>query len=159
MSDATRRFEDRVALVFPDLYEIGMSHQGTRILYHLVNRRPDALAERSFAPWPDMAEAMKAEGMALYALESYRPVRDFDVVGISLQSELNFINIPYVLDLAGIPIWSRDRSDADPIVLGGGPCTANPEPVADFFDAVLIGDGEASLDLILDGLERLRDAE
>ena len=140
----------RVALAFPDAYEIGMSHQGTRILYHLINRRPDALAERTFAPMPDMADALRTAGLPLFTLESYRSVAQFDVVGISLQSELNYINIPYMLDLAGIPRRAADRSETDPIVLGGGPCTANPEPVADFFDAILIGDGEAALDQILD---------
>jgi radical SAM family uncharacterized protein/radical SAM-linked protein len=140
----------RVALAFPDAYEIGMSHQGTRILYHLINRRPDALAERTFAPMPDMAQALRESGLPLFTLESYRSVAEFDAVGISLQSELNYINIPYMLDLAGIPRRAADRTDGDPIVLGGGPCTANPEPVADFFDAILIGDGEAALDQILD---------
>ncbi len=140
----------RLALAFPDAYEIGMSHQGTRILYHIANRRPDTLAERCFAPWPDMAEAMRGAEIPLYSLESYRPIAEFDLVGITLQSELNYINIPHILDLAGIPQWAKDRGDGDPIILGGGPCTANPEPVADFFDAFLIGDGEAGLDPILD---------
>jgi radical SAM family uncharacterized protein len=140
----------RVALAFPDAYEIGMSHQGTRILYHLINRRPDALAERCFAPLPDMAAALRERGLPLYTLESYRPVRDFEIVGISLQSELNYINVPYLLDLAGITRRAVARTQDEPLVLGGGPCTANPEPVADFFDAILIGDGEAALDEILD---------
>jgi radical SAM family uncharacterized protein/radical SAM-linked protein len=139
----------RVALAFPDAYEIGMSHQGTRILYHLINRREDALAERSFAPMPDMAEALRASEIPLYTLESYRPLADFDIVGISLQSELNYINIPYLLDLAGIDRRAADRDRNAPFIVGGGPCSANPEPVADFFDAVLIGDGEAALDAIL----------
>jgi len=145
----------RVALAFPDAYEIGMSHQGTRILYHLINRREDALAERAFAPMPDMADALRTAGMPLYTLESYRPLRDFDVVGISLQSELNYVNIPYLLDLANLPRRAVQRNENHPFVLGGGPCTANPEPVADFFDAVLIGDGEGALDAILD---EIRDA-
>ena len=140
----------RVALAFPDAYEIGMSHQGTRVLYHLVNRRDDALAERTFAPMPDMAEEMRNESLPLFTLESYRAVADFDVVGISLQSELNYINVPYLLDLAGINRRAVQRGEEEPIVLGGGPCTANPEPVADFFDAILIGDGEAAIDAILD---------
>lgn len=148
----------RVALAFPDAYEIGMSHQGTRILYHLVNRRPDALAERTFAPMPDMAAALRKAGVPLYTLESYRAVAAFDIVGISLQSELNYINIPYLLDLAGISRRAAARRDDEPIVLGGGPCTANPEPVADFFDAILIGDGEAALDAILDGVRDARAA-
>ncbi len=142
----------RMALAFPDAYEIGMSHQGTRILYHLVNRREDALAERTFAPMPDMAAAMRARRIPLYTLESYRPVADFDIVGISLQSELNYINIPYLLDLVGISRRADRRGEEAPIVVGGGPCTANPEPVADFFDAMLIGDGEAALDDILDAV-------
>ncbi len=146
----------RLALAFPDAYEIGMSHQGTRILYHIANRRPDTLAERCFAPWPDMAEAMRGALIPLYSLESYRPITEFDIVGITLQTELNYINIPHILDLAGIPQWAKDRVDDDPIILGGGPCTANPEPVADFFDALLIGDGEAGLDPILD---LIRDAK
>jgi len=140
----------RVALAFPDAYEIGMSHQGTRILYHLINRRDDALAERTFAPMPDMAEALRGARLSLYTLETYRVVADFDIVGISLQSELNYINIPYLLDLSGITRRAADRKQSEPIVIGGGPCTANPEPVADFFDAILIGDGEAAIDEILD---------
>ena len=142
----------RVALAFPDAYEIGMSHQGTRILYHLINRRADALAERCFAPWPDMADALRKHDIPLYTLESYRPVADFDIVGISLQTELNFVNIPYLLNLADIPHWAAERDDNAPFVIGGGPCTANPEPVAPFFDAILIGDAEASLDAMLDAV-------
>jgi radical SAM family uncharacterized protein/radical SAM-linked protein len=140
----------RVALTFPDAYEIGMSHQGTRILYHLVNRRADALAERAFAPMPDMAAALRAARVPLFTLESYRAVAEFEIVGVSLQSELNYINIPYLLDLAGITRRADGRRQEEPFVIGGGPCTANPEPVADFFDAILIGDGEAALDAILD---------
>ncbi len=140
----------RVALAFPDAYEIGMSHQGTRVLYHLVNRRDDALAERTFAPMPDMAEALRSNDVPLFSLETYQPVGAFDMVGISLQSELNYINIPYMLDLARITRRASDRGHNEPFVIGGGPCTANPEPVADFFDAILIGDGEAALDDILD---------
>ncbi len=141
-----------VALAFPDAYEIGMSHQGTRILYHLINRRDDALAERTFAPMPDMAEALREADLPLYGLESYHPVADFDVVGISIQSELNYINVPYLLDLSGITRRADERSESEPIVISGGPCTANPEPVADFFDAILIGDAEAGLDGMLDAI-------
>jgi radical SAM family uncharacterized protein/radical SAM-linked protein len=147
-----------VALAFPDAYEIGMSHQGTRILYHLVNRRTDALAERAFAPMPDMAAALGAAGLPLYSLESYHAIAEFDVVGISLQSELNYINIPYLLDLAGITRRAAVRAEGEPLVIGGGPCTANPEPVADFFDAILIGDAEAALDAMLDAIRDGRTA-
>ena len=142
----------RLALAFPDAYEIGMSHQGSRILYHLVNRRPDALAERCYAPFPDMATELRAAGIPLYTLESFHAVRDFDAVGITLQSELNFVNVPYLLDLAGITRRAAARAEDEPLVLGGGPCTANPEPVADFFDAILIGDAEAALDAMLDAI-------
>ena len=142
--------EVRVALTFPDAYEIGMSHQGSRILYHLVNRRDDALAERTYAPMPDMARALRERDLPLYTLESLRPVSAFDVVGVSLQTELNYVNVPYLLDLAGIARRAAERGQDEPIVLGGGPCTANPEPVADFFDAILIGDAEAALGEILD---------
>ncbi len=141
-----------VALAFPDTYEIGMSHQGTRILYHLINRRIDCLAERAFLPWPDMVAALQRAGVPLYALESYRPLTAFDLVGISLQSELNFVNVPHLLKLAGVPVLSRDRHQHHPIVLGGGPCTANPEPLAELFDAFLIGDAEDALEPILDTL-------
>ncbi|MCS7182286.1 MAG: TIGR03960 family B12-binding radical SAM protein [Thermoanaerobaculum sp.] len=142
----------RLLLAFPDTYEIGMSHQGTRILYHIANRRPDTLCERTFAPWPDMAQAMRQAGIPLYSLESYRPAREFDVIGITLQTELNYINVPYLLDLAGIPRFSWQRTEEHPLIVGGGPCMANPEPVADFFDAFAIGDGEVLLPALLDTL-------
>jgi radical SAM family uncharacterized protein len=142
----------RVALAFPDAYEIGMSHQGTRILYHLINRRDDALAERCFAPMPDMAEALRRADLPLYGLESYHSIADFDVVGISIQSELNYVNIPYLLDLSRITRRAAERGQSEPIVISGGPCTANPEPVANFFDAILIGDAEAALDAMLDAI-------
>ncbi len=148
--------EVRMLLAFPDEYGIGMSHQGTRILCHLANRRPDTLCERTFAPWPDMAVAMRAAGVPLYALESYRPAREFDVVGITLQTELNYVNVPYLLDLAGIPRSAADRGQDDPLVVAGGPCMANPEPVAEFFDALAIGDGEVLLPPLLDAVKRAR---
>ncbi len=143
----------RLLLAFPDEYGIGMSHQGTRILYHIANSRRDALAERTFAPWPDMAAAMRAAGVPLYSLESLRPAAEFDIVGITLQTELNYVNVPYLLDLAGIPRFAADRTEGDPLVVGGGPCMANPEPVADFFDALAIGDGEALLPALLDAVK------
>jgi radical SAM family uncharacterized protein/radical SAM-linked protein len=131
-----------MALVFPDAYELGMSHNGTKVLYHILNREPDLAAERAFAPMPDMAEKLREKGLRLYTLESYRAISSFEAVGISLQTELNYTNVPYVLELGGVPAWSRDRAEADPFVIGGGPCMANPEPVADFFDLFVIGDGE-----------------
>lgn len=132
----------RVAFVFPDLYEIGLSNNGLRVLYHVVNREPDLFMEVAFAPWDDMAKQMREHQIPLYTHATWTPVREFDVVGMSLQTELNFTNVPYVLELAGIAAFSKDRKEDDPIVLGGGPSMANPEPVADFFDAFNIGDGE-----------------
>ena len=132
----------RMAFVFPDTYEIGMSNNGMRILYHVVNREPDMLCEVAFAPWDDMAKEMEKYDIPLYTHASYTPVCDFDVIGITLQTELNFTNVPYVLELARIPSWQKDRKESDPIVVSGGPAMANPEPVADFFDAFMIGDGE-----------------
>ena len=140
----------RLLLAFPDEYGIGMSHQGTRILYHIANSRADALAERTFAPWPDMAAAMRAAGIPLYSLESTRPAADFDLIGITLQSELNYVNVPYLLDLAELPRMAADRDARHPLVVGGGPCMANPEPVAEFFDVFAIGDGEVLLRALLD---------
>lgn len=147
-----------VALAFPDTYEIGMSHTGLKILYEIVNRRDDFACERTYAPWVDLEARMRAERIPLFTVESFAPVADFDLVGFSLQSELNYSNVPNMLDLAGIPVWQRDRGDGDPIVLGGGPCTANPEPVADFFDAFLIGDAEEALPIFLDALKEARAA-
>jgi len=141
-----------VALAFPDTYEIGMSHTGLKILYEIVNRRPEFACERTYAPWVDLESRMREREIPLFTVESFAPVADFDVVGFSLQSELNYSNVPNMLDLAGIPVWQRDRVDADAIVLGGGPCTANPEPVADFFDAFLVGDAEEVLPRVLDVL-------
>ncbi|MCQ2064001.1 MAG: TIGR03960 family B12-binding radical SAM protein [Fibrobacter sp.] len=132
----------RMAFVFPDTYEIGMSNNGMRILYHVVNREPDMLCEVAFAPWDDMAREMEKYDIPLYTHASYTAVKDFDVVGITLQTELNFTNVPYVLELARIPAWQKDRKEEDPIIVAGGPAMANPEPVADFFDAFMIGDGE-----------------
>src|SRR5690242_11222997 len=117
-----------LALAFPDTYEIGMSHTGLKILYEIVNRRPDFACERVYAPWTDLEAKMRERGLPLFSTESLAPVRDFDVVGFSLQAELNYSNILNMLDLAGIPVWQRERTGADAIVLGGGPCTANPEP-------------------------------
>ncbi len=131
-----------MVLVFPDAYELGMSHNGTKVLYHVINRETDLAAERAFAPLPDMADKLREHGIPLYALESYRPISEFKAIGISLQTELNYTNVPYVLELGGVPAFSKDRAEDHPFVIGGGPCMANPEPVADFFDLFVIGDGE-----------------
>jgi radical SAM family uncharacterized protein/radical SAM-linked protein len=139
-----------VALAFPDTYEIGMSHTGLKILYEIVNRREAFACERVYAPWVDLEEKMREREIPLFTVESFAPVADFDVLGFSLQAEVNYSNILNMLDLAGIPVWQRDRREDDPIVLGGGPCTANPEPIADFFDAFLIGDAEEALPRVLE---------
>ena len=144
----------KMVLAFPDVYEVGMSHLGSRILYGLANSHPDFLLERVFAPWPDMEEAMRRQGLPLYSLESFRPVRDFDVVGFSLQYELCFTNVLNMLDLAGIPLQAKDRKDQDPLVIAGGPVCFNPEPVSPFFDAFVIGDGEEVLLEFLEVLSR-----
>lgn len=130
------------ALVFPDLYEIGMSHQGLQILYHILNGHPDIDAERCYCPAPDAEALLKARRLPLVSLESGRPLADFDVLGITLPHELSYTSILTVLDRAGLPFMAKDREPDQPIVLGGGTCAFNPEPVARFFDAILIGDGE-----------------
>jgi len=145
-----------LALAFPDTYEIGMSHTGLKILYELVNRREEFACERVYAPWGDLEAKMRERGLPLFTTESFAPVADFDVLGFSLQAELNYSNILNMLDLAGLPVWQRDRRENDPIVLGGGPCTANPEPIADFFDAFLVGDAEEALNVFLDGYREAR---
>jgi len=132
----------KFALAFPDLYEIGTSHFGLQILYHILNQRSDVLAERVFAPALDMQSYLRRREIPLQALESGTPLSQFDIVGFSLLYELNYTNILGMLDLAGLPLKSKDRHHHHPVIIAGGPCTCNPEPVADFFDAIVIGDGE-----------------
>lgn len=132
----------RFCMCFPDVYEIGMSHLGIQILYDMFNRREDTWCERVYSPWPDLHKVMKEQHIPLFALESQDPLKEFDFLGITLQYEMCYTNILQVLDLAEIPIWSKDREKGDPIVIGGGPCSYNPEPVADFFDIFYIGEGE-----------------
>ena len=139
----------RFALCFPDVYDIGMSHMGTKILYSVVNKTPDLLMERCFAPWFDMEAALRDRGLPLVTLESARPLSDFDVVGFSLQFEMTFTNIFTMLDLGGIPIRSEARTLAHPFVIAGGPAATHPEPLAPFLDIVLIGDGEERLPELL----------
>lgn len=135
----------RVALAFPDLYEIGMSHQGLKIIYNILNQEDDFLAERVYAPDLDMERLLRERGLPLFSLESKRPLADFDMLGITLPYELCYTNILTILDLAAIPFYSRERDDSQPLVIGGGPCAFHPEPVADFFDAILLGDGEEAV--------------
>lgn len=134
--------EVRVALAYPDAYEIGMSNLGILILYDLLNARPGILAERVFAPWADMASEMRAAGLPLFTLESRRPLTDFDIVGFSLGYELTYTNVLNMLQLAGIPILARERANTLPLIIAGGSCALNPEPMADFIDAFVMGEGE-----------------
>jgi len=147
----------RVLLAYPDQYEIGMSHLGFRILYSLLNRKPGVAAERAFAPWPDLEAALRARGVPLYSLETKRPLREFDLLGFSLQYEMTLTNVLLMLDLAGVPLLAQDRRDGDPLVLAGGPVALAPEPFADFFDLVVMGDGEELFPEIVDRFRELRD--
>lgn len=140
----------RLALCYPDTYEVGMSHAGLRVLYEVARRHADTACERVFLPWVDAIALMKAEGVLLSGLEADTPLRDFDLVGITLQHELTYTNVLALLDLGGIPVPAAERGGADPIVIGGGPCVFNPEPMAAFFDAFVIGDGEEALRELLD---------
>ncbi len=131
-----------VALAFPDLYEIGTSHFGIQILYDVLNKRPDIVAERVFAPEMDLEKLLRQRNLPLVSLENQRPLSQFDLVGFSLLYELNYTNVLNMLDLAGLPLYAADRGEDDPVVLAGGPCVCNPEPMADFFDAMVFGDAE-----------------
>lgn len=148
--------EYRVAFAFPDVYEVGMSHLGLQILYDIVNRRSDTLMERVFAPWTDMEEKMREGGLPLFALESRRPLLDFDMVAFTLQYEMSFSNVLNMLDLAGIPRDSGRRTDGFPLIVAGGPCAYNPEPLADFIDVFVIGEGEEAIGELLDVLIKLK---
>ena len=139
----------RFAFLFPDTYEVGMSHLGMKILYHTINRRDDAWCERVFSPWVDMADLMRENDIPLFSLESRTPIRDFDLLGVTLQYEMSYTNILDALDLAGIPLRAADRTDG-PFVIVGGPCAFNPEPLAPFVDLVAIGDGEDETHQVID---------
>ncbi len=132
----------RFAMCFPDVYEIGMSHLGIQILYDMFNQRDDVYCERVYSPWIDLDKVMREKDIPLFAIESQDNIRDFDFLGITLQYEMCYANVLQVLDLSKIPLIASERSDSDPIVIGGGPCTYNPEPLADFFDIFYIGEGE-----------------
>jgi radical SAM family uncharacterized protein/radical SAM-linked protein len=140
----------RVALAFPDVYEIGMSHLGLKILYQLLNRRPEVVAERVYCPWPDFEALARRRGIPLASVESGLPLRAFDLVGFTLQYELSYATILHMLELGGIPIRSADRREGDPFVVAGGPCSYSPEPIADFIDCFVIGDGEEAVHDLVD---------
>ena len=132
----------RFCMCFPDVYEIGMSHLGIQILYDMFNKREDTYCERVYSPWPDLDKIMREQQIPLFSLETQSPVKEFDFLGITLQYEMCYTNILQILELSGIPVWAKDRTMDDPIVIGGGPCSYNPEPIADFFDVFYIGEGE-----------------
>ena len=140
----------RFAMCFPDVYEIGMSHLGIQILYDMFNSWEDTWCERVYSPWVDLDKIMREKGIPLFALESQDPVKDFDFLGITIQYEMCYTNILQILDLSGIPLLAQDRDESHPIVIGGGPCTYNPEPIAEFFDIFYIGEGETVYRNLLD---------
>lgn len=142
--------EVRFAFAFPDDYEIGMSHLGMKILYHILNRREDTYCERVFAPWVDMERLMREKGLPLYTLETYTPISEFDIIGFTLQYEMSYTNILNMLDLGGVPVLAKDRNRSHPFVCAGGPCAVNPEPLADFIDFFVIGEGEEVIHEIID---------
>ncbi len=137
-------------LAFPDVYEIGMSNLGTKILYGILNGRDDCLCERTFSPWSDFESVLRDNKIELFSLESRRPIKDFDIIGFSLAYELSYTNVLNILDLGGIPKMSSERSDADPLIIAGGPASFNPEPMAGFIDAFVIGEGEEVIGEIVD---------
>lgn len=138
----------RFAFCFPDVYEIGMSHLGIQILYDMFNRREDVWCERVYSPWPDLHKVMKEEQIPLFGLESQEPIKNFDFIGITLQYEMCYTNVLQLLDLAQVPLLAKDRTEDHPLVIGGGPCSYNPEPIADFFDLFYIGEGEIQFDAL-----------
>ena len=140
----------RFAMCFPDVYEIGMSHLGIQILYDMFNKRSDVYCERVYSPWVDLDQIMREKQIPLFAIESQDPIKEFDFLGITIQYEMCYTNILQILDLSQIPLLAKDRLEEDPIVIGGGPCVYNPEPLADFFDLFYIGEGETSYDALLD---------
>ena len=148
----------RFAMCFPDVYEIGMSHLGIQILYDMFNKRDDVWCERVYSPWPDLHKIMKEENIPLFCLESQEPVKNMDFLGITIQYEMCYTNILQILDLSQIPLLAADRDDTVPIVIGGGPCTYNPEPIADFFDLFYMGEGEVVYDRMLDLYQEMKRA-
>lgn len=148
----------RVVMCYPDVYEVGMSHLGLHVLCHVINRRPDAWCERAFHPHPDATALLRERAIPLHALESGDPLAACDVIGITLQHELTYASVLSLLDLGGVPVPAEERGAGDPVVLGGGPCALNPAPMAAFFDAFVMGDGEEAVHEALDAIKRLRGA-
>ena len=152
----TSKVDIRFAMCFPDVYEIGMSHLGIQILYDMFNKREDTWCERVYSPWPDLHEIMKEKQIPLFGLESQEPIKNFDFLAMTLQYEMCYTNILQILDLSQIPLRSKDRTDKDPLVIGGGPCSYNPEPIADFFDIFYIGEGETRYDDLFDLYKQMK---
>ena len=152
------RVRGRLCLAFPDAYTLGMSHHGLQVLYSLMNARDDWYCERVFTPWPDMEQRLREAGLPLYSLESFTPLGDFDVLGFSLQYEICYTNILTMLDLGGIPLWAGERTMRHPLIIAGGPCVQNPEPLAPFIDVFVTGDGEPSLPQMCDLWKELQAA-
>lgn len=135
----------KIALAFPDTYSIGMSHLGIQILYGLLNERTDTACERVFAPLDDMESLLRKQKIPLFSLETCTPLKEFDIIGFSLQYELSYTNVLNMLDLSGIPVMASERNETDPLIIAGGPAAISPEPLADFIDIFLVGDGEECL--------------
>ena len=156
--DMAKPTRAKFCFCFPDIYEIGMSNLGLQILYDIINKHPDFIAERCYAPWPDMGAKLRENNIPLLSLETATPLKDFDMVGFSVQFELLYSNVLYMLDLAKIPYYAKDRGEEYPILCAGGPCAVNPEPFAPFFDCIIIGEGEEAdlemLKVVADGKEK-----
>ena len=146
----------RFAMCFPDVYEIGMSHLGIQILYDMFNKREDVWCERVYSPWPDLHRIMKEQQIPLFGLESQEPIKNLDFLGITLQYEMCYTNILQILDLGQIPFLAADRGEDCPLVIGGGRCTYNPEPIAEFFDLFYMGEGELQYDALFDLYLKMR---
>ena len=151
------KIDIRFCMCFPDVYEVGMSHIGIQILYEMFNRREDTYCERTYSPWPDLDKLMREKNIPLFAMESQDPIKVFDFLGITLQYEMCYTNVLQILDLSQIPLMAKDRTWDDPIVIGGGPCSYNPEPIADFFDLFYIGEGETKYREIFDLYEECKE--
>ncbi|WP_446898712.1 TIGR03960 family B12-binding radical SAM protein [Clostridium sp. LBM24168] len=152
----SKNIDVRFAFCFPDVYEVGMSHLGMKILYYILNKREDTYCERVFAPWPDLEKLMRKDNILLYALESKEPIRNFDFIGFTLQYEMSYTNILNMIDLAGLPVRASERGEHDPIVICGGPCAYNPEPLYDIADLFAIGEGERQLQEIIELYKRYK---
>ena len=147
----------RWVLAFPDAYSVAVPNQGLQMLYEIINERPDALAERAYATWPDMEQAMRRAGVEWFTVDSHRPASRFDIIGLSLSTELGYTNLLTCLDLSGLALHAKDRRQSDPLVIVGGHCAFNPEPLADFIDGAVLGDGEEVVGAITDATRQWKE--